>query len=197
MRRSSSKNREPFGIDLTVRSAILIAKDRPGQLRKHGHRRKDGLDYFGDVIVASHDKSYSEFEIQPPQERASEFKPTHLMAKICAALATHGPMSQRKILATVGGKYRYTIDALALLQRDGYVSDETPHKLIKPWDGTTNNEPLPVAQALPNRCPATPQCHRCPVAPLEGATADGQRSRETQIQEPSVAQLWIARRTSA
>ena len=113
------ENREPFGIDLTGRSAILIAKDRPGQCRKHGHRRKDGLDYFGDLIVASHDKSYSEFEIQPPQERASEFKPTHLMVKICAALNTHGPMSQRKIFATVGGKYRYTIDALALLQRDG------------------------------------------------------------------------------
>jgi hypothetical protein len=64
------------------------------------------------------------------------------MAKICAALATHGPMSQRKILATVGGKYRHTLDALALLQRDGYVSDETPHKLIKPWDGTRHAEGL-------------------------------------------------------
>jgi hypothetical protein len=127
------ENREPFGIDLTGRSAILIAKDRPGQLRKHGHRRKDGLSYFADLIVTSHDQSYSEFEIRPPDESAGEFRPTHLMAKISTALTTHGAMSQRQIIATVGGKRDYVINALALLQRDGYVSDKTPYALLRPY----------------------------------------------------------------
>src|SRR5262249_27247979 len=59
------ENHEPFGIGLTGRSAILISKDRPGQLRKHGRRRKDGLYHFGDLVMTSHDTSYSELTIDP------------------------------------------------------------------------------------------------------------------------------------
>jgi hypothetical protein len=127
------ENREPFGINITGRSAILLSKDRPGQLRKHGQRRKDGLTHFADLTVTSHDESYSEFEIQPPQEHATEFKPTHLMAKISDAITQYGPMSQRQIIATVGGKRDYVINALAILQRDGHVSDKTPHTLLTPY----------------------------------------------------------------
>ncbi|MBB2990262.1 hypothetical protein FHR72_001730 [Mycolicibacterium iranicum] len=128
------EGRDPFGIGLTGRSSILIAKDRPGQLRKHAHPRKDKLFAFGELVLTSHDESYVEFEIRPDAPVASEFRPTVLMGKICAALAEHGPMSQRKILATVAGKREYAINALALLQRDGYVSDQSPHKLLRPWD---------------------------------------------------------------
>jgi hypothetical protein len=127
------ENREPFGINLTGRSSILIAKDRPGQLRKHAERRKDGLGWFGDLILTSHDESYSEFEIRPPEARSGEFKPTHLMTRVSDALTIHGPMSQRQIIATVGGKRDYVINALALLQRDGYVSDKTPYELLMPY----------------------------------------------------------------
>jgi AAA domain len=125
---------EPFGIGLTGRSAVVIAKDRPGQLRKHGQRRKDGLYTFAELVVTSHDVSYSEFEIRPSAApREDEFRPTHLMAKISSALNEHGPMPQRQILATVKGKRQYAVDALALLQRDGYVSNETPHSLLRAY----------------------------------------------------------------
>jgi hypothetical protein len=128
------ESRDPFGIGLTGRSTILIAKDRPGQLRKHGHRRKDGLTHFGDLVLTSHDEAYAEFEIQPPETRGGdEFRPTVLMQKISDALQTYGDMSQRQIIATVRGKRDYTIDALALLQRDGYVSNKTPHRLLRPY----------------------------------------------------------------
>jgi len=128
------ENRDPFGIGLTGRSTILISKDRPGQLRKHAHRRKDGLDHFADLVLTSHDDSYSELTIEPPtQPSAGEFKPTILMRKVSEALQEHGAMSQRQIIASIGGKRQYVIDALALLQRDKFVSDSTPHKLLRPY----------------------------------------------------------------
>ncbi|MGE2690099.1 AAA family ATPase [Mycolicibacterium pulveris] len=130
------ESREPFGIGLTGRSTITIAKDRPGQLRKHGHRGKDGLYTFAELELTSHDITYAEFEIRPATRHDDEFMPTVLMTKISEALTQHGPLSQRKILATVGGKRDYAIKALTLLQRDGYVSDETPHQLLKPYPGT-------------------------------------------------------------
>lgn len=127
------ENRDPIGIDLTGRSAILIAKDRPGQLRKHSIRRKDGMHLFADMVVTSHHATYVEVEFLPAVDRPAEFRPTRLMVKICAALAEHGPMTQRQILATVGGRREYAADALALLRRDGYVSDKTPHAILKPF----------------------------------------------------------------
>jgi hypothetical protein len=133
------ENREPFGINLTGRSAILISKDRPGQLRRHAHRRKDGLAYFGDLVLTSHDESYSEFEIRPPEEHSGEFRPTILMQKVSDALEKHGPMSQRQIIATVGGKRDYVINALAILQRDLYVSDKTPYTLLQPYTEETKS----------------------------------------------------------
>lgn len=135
------ENREPFGVGVTGRSTILLSKDRPGQLRKHAVRRKDGLDHFGDLAIESHDDSYAEFEIRTPNAGSdSEFVPTALMAKISDALAKHGPMSQRQILATVKGKRQYAIDALALLQRDGFVSEKSPHELVHPFQ-TEGNTP--------------------------------------------------------
>lgn len=128
--------RDPFGIGLTGRSTIRLAKDRPGQLRKHGQRSKDGLTTFADLVLESRDTSYCEFQIRPPAAATDdEFRPTRLMAKISAALEEHGPMPQRQILATVKGKRQYAIDALALLQRDGYVTTDTPHRLLRPFSG--------------------------------------------------------------
>jgi len=130
------ESRDPFGIGLTGRSTILISKDRPGQLRKHGQPRKDRLCDFGELVLTSHDATYAEFEIRPPDATPKgEFRPTRLMTKISDALNTHGPMSQRQILATVGGKRIYAADALAILQRDGYVSAKTPHELLRPYTG--------------------------------------------------------------
>jgi hypothetical protein len=127
------EGRDPFGVGLTGRSTIRIAKDRPGQLRKHGQRRNDGLYDFGELVLTSHDDSYVELEIAAGAVRDDEFRPTHLMAKIAEALKAHGPMPQRQILATVRGKRQFAIDALVILQRDGYVSVKTPHELLRPY----------------------------------------------------------------
>jgi hypothetical protein len=69
--------RDPFGIGVTGRSAILLAKDRPGQLRKHGLRRKDGLTDFGELVIESHDEAYTEFEITPAVARGGGFPANH------------------------------------------------------------------------------------------------------------------------
>lgn len=128
------ESRDPFGIGITGRSTIRLAKDRPGQLRKHGQRGKDGLFTFGELELTSHTVDYSEFQISPATARvADDFLPTILMTKISDALKEHGPMTQRAILATVKGKRQYAADALALLQRDGYVSEKTPHTLLREY----------------------------------------------------------------
>lgn len=127
---------KPFGVGITGQSTILISKDRPGQLRRHGHRRKDGLTVFGNLELISHDETNNEFEIRPAADPSEDFRPTVLMGKICATLERHGPMPQRQILAMVKGKRDYAREALAQLQRDGYVSDGSPHKLLKPWAET-------------------------------------------------------------
>jgi hypothetical protein len=190
------ESRDPFGIGLTGRSAVLISKDRPGQLRKHGHRRKDGLTHFADLTVTSHDQVHAEFEILPPEERSSEFRPTTLMQKISDALDKHGAMSQRQIIATVGGKRDYVINALALLQRDGYVSNETPHRLLNTYTEEAQNmtrSPFPErSPTVPREHPKTRVSDRSPVPlPIRGTgrgTASG--TSKHQIQQPSVPPLW-------
>jgi hypothetical protein len=128
------ENRDPFGIGVKGVSTILIAKDRPGQLRKHAVRRKDGLYVFGELTIDSRDDTYAEFEIAPDADatRTSDFMPTYLMARISEALGA-GPLSQRTILAEVRGKQGYKITALQLLIRDGYMSKKTPHERLKPY----------------------------------------------------------------
>ena len=78
--------REPFGIGITGRASIMIAKDQPGQLRRHGYRLKSGLDAFADLIITSHDEHYCEFEVKPAIASAEQFRPTILMGKISDAL---------------------------------------------------------------------------------------------------------------
>jgi hypothetical protein len=59
------ENREPFGIGLTGRSVLKIAKDRPGQLRQHGVKAGD-LYRFGELVLASHGKRSADAMIEPP-----------------------------------------------------------------------------------------------------------------------------------
>jgi hypothetical protein len=56
------------------------------------------------------------------------------MAKIAEALIEHVELSQRQIIAAVGGKRDYVIRALDLLILDGYVNEKTPHKLLRPFN---------------------------------------------------------------
>ena len=74
-----------------------------------------------------------EVELAPPVDQADDFRPTVLMGRITAVLAEHGPQSQRRIIAGTKGKTASIRDALDLLIFDGYVSDKTPHELLKPY----------------------------------------------------------------
>jgi hypothetical protein len=129
------ENIDPFGVGITGRSTILIAKDRPGQLRVNGLRRKDGLYSFGELAIESHDAGYAEFEIKPAVERTGEFRPTIVMTKISALLQERGPLSQRMIIDLVGGKSATVRHALALLRIEGYVTEKTPHASVRPYVG--------------------------------------------------------------
>jgi hypothetical protein len=53
-------NRRPFGVGLTGRSTLAIAKDRPGQLRPHGLLSIGGRHWYGDLVLTSHDQDFAE-----------------------------------------------------------------------------------------------------------------------------------------
>ncbi|MDO9378638.1 MAG: AAA family ATPase [Nocardioidaceae bacterium] len=132
-------NRKPFGIGLKGITTIRIAKDRPGQLRKHGVPNAQGV-WFADLTLDSHDEAFAEVEVVPAEKKATEeFRPTAIMGKICEAIEDKGPLSGAKINALVTGKATTIRQAISLLQIDGYVSDGTPHTLLKPWDGGGSN----------------------------------------------------------
>lgn len=132
------ESRAPFGIGLTGRSRIRVGKDRPGQLRRHGLASTGGLYWYGDLVVDSHDEDFADVTIEPPTDHgdqggADTWRPTTLMQRVAAALAEHGDLSQNKIELAVGGNRQNVRDALGFLVLDGYVTDQTPHHLIKPY----------------------------------------------------------------
>jgi hypothetical protein len=130
------ENRSSFGVGLTGRSTLRVAKDRPGQLRKHALASSGGMHWMGDLVLTSRGEEFAEVEIEAPVEAATtEFRPTHLMEQICQAIEKHGPLSGAKIEALVKGKALTIRTAKTLLQVDGYLSDTTPHELLKPWGG--------------------------------------------------------------
>lgn len=131
------ENRTPFGQGLTGRSTIKIAKDRHGQLRANGLPGSGGMHWYGDLVVKV-DDGYAEVSVEPPHERDENWQPTELMTKIAALLNDKGPQPQRVILSLIkGGKTETKRDALNHLIADGYVSDKTPHTLIRPFDSST------------------------------------------------------------
>ncbi|MBM0128057.1 AAA family ATPase [Pimelobacter simplex] len=136
------ENKTAFGVGITGRSAIRIAKDRPGQLRRHALPSSGGLHWFGDMVMTSHDEQWAEIEIAAPvaaEER--EFRPTHVMKAICEAIQTAGkPLSGAQIEALVKGKSATIRQARLLLEVEGFITDKTPHQLLKPWDGGESNE---------------------------------------------------------
>jgi len=126
-------NRTPYGIGLTGRSTIRIAKDRPGQLRRHGLSSRGGSVWFGDLVLASTGDDFAEVSVEPPHEHGDDFRPTVLMERIAKAFEQHGPLSQRKLLTAVKGNRGTAIDALNYLILDGFVSEKTPHELLRPY----------------------------------------------------------------
>jgi hypothetical protein len=127
------ENRQQFGVGLTGRSTVKIAKDRPGQLRANGLPGISGLHWYGDLVLESHDKDSAEVSIEPPRPRDEGFKPTRLMVKVSELLEAKGPLAQRVICDLVTGKTDNIRRALSHLIADGYVSSKTPHVSLKPY----------------------------------------------------------------
>lgn len=129
-------NRKPFGVGLTGRSTIKIAKDRPGQLRRHALPSSGGLHWFGDLVLASHAEGFSELTVEAPSAAASEpteQRPTFMMTRVAAVLSEHDELSQRVICDLVKGKAETIRRALSHLIAEGYVTAKTPHRLLKPF----------------------------------------------------------------
>jgi len=114
------ENKSPFGLGLTGSSALYIRKDRPGQLRRHGIRRDDGMYWIADLVIRSHDETFTETWVAIPYGDADP-KPTRVMAKVAREL-TKGDMSLRQIVDRVGGKQEIVRKAIACLVDDGYVT---------------------------------------------------------------------------
>ncbi|XVQ83164.1 AAA family ATPase [Microbispora siamensis] len=134
-------NRQPFGIGVTGRSGVYIAKDRPGQLRKHALPSREGLHWFADLVLESHDATFAEGALATPQARTEPRRPTILMRQVSAALEKAGaPLTVRGVLDRVHGKRDQDVRAaLAALVDEGYVRvDPGPrgaqnHTLVKPF----------------------------------------------------------------
>jgi hypothetical protein len=129
------ESRIAFGIGLKVKSTIRISKGRPGQLRRHGLPHASGMHWFGDLVLDSHDETFAELEITAPSARDTNWRPTELMHRISDALNKHGDLSQGRLIAAVTGKTEAIRAALDYMILDGYVTEKTPHQLLKPYDG--------------------------------------------------------------
>lgn len=136
------ENRQPFGIGVTGRSTLYVAKDRPGQLRRHALPSREGLHWFADLVLESHDATFAEASLAAPQSRTEQWKPTTLMRQISDALSRGGgELTVRGVLDRVRGKRDQDVRAaLAALVDEGYVRIEPGprgaqnHILIKPFE---------------------------------------------------------------
>jgi hypothetical protein len=129
------ENRAPFGIEMTGRSNLKIAKDRPGQLRRHAVDNK----WYADLVLASDADGKAEVTIESSQQRVAEreasppFRPTNLMEKVSKYLEGEAADSQNQILKDVPGNRDGKIAALKILKEEGYVTPAKPYKSVKPY----------------------------------------------------------------
>jgi hypothetical protein len=137
-------SRRPFGIGLTGRSTVKIAKDRPGQLRRHGQPSSAGMHWFGDLVLDSQHETFLVASIETPTTRPDNWRPTHLMTKVAQTLAdAAAPLSGQGVTDRVGGKATNARQALAFLVDDGHVQVENGprgaklHRLVKAYGDVT------------------------------------------------------------
>jgi hypothetical protein len=136
------ENRQPFGIGMTGRSNLKIAKDRPAQLRRHS---VDGK-WYADLVLASDADGKAEVTIESAQDRVTQreaapsFRPTNLMEKVSKYLEGEAAESQNQILNDVPGKRDGKIAALKILKEEGYVTPTKPYISIKPYRESEKND---------------------------------------------------------
>ena len=130
----------PVRIGLTGQSTVKLAKDPPGQLRRHGLHSSGGLHWFGDLVLDSQHETFIVATVEAPYERADNFRPTHNMAKVAKILTdVTQPLSENGVVIRVGGNAVNARQALAFLVDDGFVHREVGpnnaklHRLVKPY----------------------------------------------------------------
>lgn len=134
------ENRTPFGIGLTGRSTVYVAKDRPGQLRRNA-LPSNGSHWYADLVLDSTHVDLVEVSLDAPAERSETFRPTVLMGRVSEALTRAGqPLTVRDVLDRVKGKRDQDVrSALAALVDEGHVVKENGargahlHRLVKPF----------------------------------------------------------------
>jgi hypothetical protein len=134
------ENKKPFGIGLTCLSRLLIRKDRPGQLRRHGIPSHDSLSWYADLQVRSHGEDFAEASLPAPEDgTGGVFRPTGIIRAINKALAqVPRGLSKNAIEGAVTGKRETIRLALELLVSEGYVTVERAgpailHKPARPF----------------------------------------------------------------
>lgn len=130
------ENRKPFGVGITGRSTLRVAKDRPGQIRRHALPSTGSMWWLGDLVVESHAETWVEVSVVPPVQREEPFRPSEVMGRVMAAITQHGPLSQRRIRAAVRGRNELISTALDALILEGFLTEKSPHEVLKPWEGT-------------------------------------------------------------
>ncbi|MGI5512756.1 AAA family ATPase [Streptomyces sp. CA-106131] len=123
-------NIRPFGVGVTGRTRIYIAKDRPAQLRRNALPNKTGMHWFGDLVVNAEQPEFTDAHIYPPaqrdedeqQENADAERVRKLKPQILAAIAAaKEPPSVRGVQDRVTGKAADVRKALAELIDAGRV----------------------------------------------------------------------------
>lgn len=135
------ENRKPFGVGVTGKSTVRIAKDRPGQLRRHALPHQSGLHWFADFVLKSHDEQFTEASLYKPIENDGPVRHPDVMKRIADAIeGAREPLNVRGIEARVGGKKDVLATALAALVDEGFVEvKQGPnraklHTLLKPFE---------------------------------------------------------------
>lgn len=143
------ENRKAFGIGMTGRSTLLLAKDRPGALRQQAKPSAGGLYWYADLVMHSRDATFVEIELAAPSDApAQPFRPTVLMTKVSAAMGKAGqPLPKAGIEERVRGKAQDIRQALAALVDEGFVTVDRGergaqmHRLVRPFVEESSSSP--------------------------------------------------------
>ena len=137
----------PFGIGLTGRSRVRIAKDRPAQLRKHALPGGERMHWFADLVVESRSETCAYGHLYAPYEKPAEVSQgtpeeqaeqkeaieiADLEKQILTVLSRAKlPLNKTGIEDRVKGRNVTVRKALARLVDDGrVVTEEGPRKAV-------------------------------------------------------------------
>ena len=122
---------EPLGRGMRGELVLRIAKDRPGEVRRHcvSFSKKDRTQEAARIIVDSTVEPVM-VTIGAPGARGDEnscgpavFRPTNLMQRASEVIESHpGDLTKNKVAEKAGGKRQSTLQAIDVLRNEGYVT---------------------------------------------------------------------------